>query len=101
MNAPANRRPLDGQLALFDAPAAPRKRYVPTYAGDFSTTHACLSLRLLRDEGLLEFRRGRGILVAGTPELGAVVQRARELVTFARHNGYRVDELLEIIEDLA
>jgi hypothetical protein len=40
-------------------------------------------------------------LVAGTPELGAVVQRARELVTFARHNGYRVDELLEIIEDLA
>jgi len=42
MNAPANRRPLDGQLALFDAPAAPRKRYVPTYAGDFSATHARL-----------------------------------------------------------
>ena len=37
------------------------------------------SLRLLRDEGLLEFRRGRGISVAGTPEQGAVVQRAREL----------------------
>jgi len=100
MNAPAS-RPLDGQLALFGAPGARRKRYVPTYAGDFSATHACLSLRLLRDEGLFEFRRGRGILVAGTPELGAVVQRARELVTFARHNGYRVDELLEIIEDLA
>ena len=99
MNAPAS-RPLDGQLALFGAPGARRKRYVPTYAGDFSTTHACLSLRLLRDEGLLEFRRGRGISVAGTPERGAVVQRARELVEYARSQGYHLDELVEIIEDV-
>jgi len=52
------------------------------------------------DEGLLEFRRGRGISVAGTPERGAVVQRARELVEFARSQGYRLDELVEIIEDV-
>ena len=58
------------------------------------------SLRVLRDKGLLEFRRGRGISVAGTPERGAVVQRARELVQFARHHGYRVDELVEIIEEV-
>ena len=58
------------------------------------------ALRLLRDEGLLEFRRGRGISVAGTPERGAVVQRARELVGFARRHGYRLDELVEIIEDV-
>ena len=58
------------------------------------------SLQLLRQEGLLEFRRGRGITVAGTPERGAVVQRARELVEFARHQGYRVDELVEIIESV-
>ena len=58
------------------------------------------SLQLLRHEGLLEFRRGRGITVAGTPERGAVVQRARELVEFARHQGYRVDELVEIIESV-
>jgi GntR family transcriptional regulator len=38
------------------------------------------SLRVLRDEGLLEFRRGRGISVAGTPERRAVNQRSRELV---------------------
>ena len=56
------------------------------------------ALRLLRDEGLLEFRRGRGISVAASPELGAVVQRARELVVFARRHGYRVDELVEIIQ---
>src|SRR6476646_4244899 len=59
------------------------------------------ALRQLRDEGLLEFRRGRGISVAGTPERSAVVQRARELVDFARQNGYRPDELVKIIEDLA
>ena len=39
-------------------------------------------------------------LVAGTPERGAVVQRARELVDFAPHHGYRLDELIEIIEDV-
>ena len=46
--------------------------------------HRAPFARVLRDEGLLEFRRGRGISVAGTPERGAVVQRARELVAFAR-----------------
>jgi len=56
------------------------------------------ALRVLRDEGLLEFRRGRGISVAGPPERGAVVERARELVESAGHRGYRVDELIGIIE---
>lgn len=56
------------------------------------------ALRDLRDEGLLEFRRGRGITVSGTPQRGAVLQRARELVRFARAQGYGVDELIEIIE---
>jgi GntR family transcriptional regulator len=49
----------------------------------------------------LSFRRGRGVSVVGTPERGAVVQKAKELVEFARRQGYRVDELVEIIEDLA
>jgi GntR family transcriptional regulator len=51
-------------------------------------------------EGLLEFSRGRGITFAGTPERGAVVQRAKERVEFARDHGYRLDELVEIIEDV-
>jgi len=59
------------------------------------------ALRALRDEGLLDFRRGRGITVAAGPRRGAVVARARELVAFARRNGYRTDELIEIIEELA
>src|SRR6267143_1003002 len=42
------------------------------------------ALHLLREEGLLEFRRGRGITVACSPEQGAVVARAKDLVRFAR-----------------
>ena len=59
------------------------------------------ALRLLRDEGLLEFRRGHGITVAGTPERGAVLARVRELVVFARRQGYRPDELVAMIENVS
>jgi GntR family transcriptional regulator len=59
------------------------------------------ALRELRDEGLLEFRRGRGITVAGTPDRGALVAQARELVRAARRNGYGLDELIGIIESVA
>ena len=58
------------------------------------------ALRILRDEGLLEFRRGRGITVSGTPESGAVLQKARELVDFARRLGYHREEIAKIIETL-
>jgi GntR family transcriptional regulator len=58
------------------------------------------ALRLLRDEGLLEFRRGHGITVARTRQRGAVLTQARELVRLARQHGYRRDELIQIIESL-
>jgi DNA-binding transcriptional regulator YhcF (GntR family) len=58
------------------------------------------AFRLLRDEGLLEFGRGRSVTVAGTPERGAVTARAKELIDFARQHGYRRDELLELIGSL-
>lgn len=65
-----------------------------------NTNTVLRALRLLRDEGLLEFRRGLGIRVAGTPERGELIDRARDLVRFARQHGYRRDELLEMIEQL-
>lgn len=59
------------------------------------------ALRLLRDEGLLEFRRGRGVTVTGSaPERGAVLLRAQDLVQFARRQGFRRDELIRIIESV-
>jgi GntR family transcriptional regulator len=90
--------------AIADGEAKPGERLPP--AKDLAavlgvnTNTVLRSLRLLRDEGLLEFRRGRGISVAGSPERGAVVQRARDLVDFARQQGYRTDELIEIIEQV-
>ena len=59
------------------------------------------ALRTSRDEGLLEFRRGRGITVSGTPERSAVLQKARELVVFSRRLGYRPAELARIIRTMA
>jgi GntR family transcriptional regulator len=88
--------------AIADGEARPGERLPPAKdlaaVLDVNTNTVLRALRLLRDEGLLEFRRGRGISVAGTPERGAVVQKARELVSFARQQGYGVDELIEIIE---
>jgi DNA-binding transcriptional regulator YhcF (GntR family) len=90
--------------AIADGEAKPGQRLPPAKdlaaILDVNTNTVLRSLRLLRDEGLLEFRRGRGVSVAGTPERGAVIQRARELVVFARQHGYRLDELVKIIEDV-
>jgi DNA-binding transcriptional regulator YhcF (GntR family) len=90
--------------AIADGEAKPGQRLPPAKdlaaILDVNTNTVLRSLRLLRDEGLLEFRRGRGVSVAGTPERGAVIQRARELVDFARQHGYRLDELVKIIEDV-
>jgi GntR family transcriptional regulator len=59
------------------------------------------ALHILRDEGLLDFQRGRGITVAGTPERSAVMNRVRELVEFCRSQGYRPEEVIRIIEGLS
>ena len=90
--------------AIADGEAKPGERLPP--ARDLAavlgvnTNTVLRSLRLLRDEGLLEFRRGRGVTVAGTPEKGAVIARARELVSFARQQGYRREELIQLIQEL-
>ncbi len=58
------------------------------------------ALHVLRDEGLLEFRRGRGITVAGTPQRGAVLSQVRSLIQFASRQGYGRDEVIQMIRDL-
>ena len=60
------------------------------------------ALRTLREEGLVEFRRGRGVSVTGiAPERSPVVAKARELVEVARRYGYRPEELAAIIEQVS
>lgn len=55
------------------------------------------ALHVLRDEGLLDFTRGRGIRVVGSPQRGAVLAKIDDLLSFARHQGYRRDELITMI----
>ena len=58
------------------------------------------AMHVLRDEGLVEFGRGNGITVSGTPEKGAVLSRVRELLAFARSHGYQRDEVIAMIDTL-
>jgi GntR family transcriptional regulator len=55
------------------------------------------ALHVLRDEGVLDFTRGRGIRVVGTPARSAFLTKVNELVSLAREQGYRKDELASMI----
>jgi GntR family transcriptional regulator len=65
-----------------------------------NTNTVLRALRALREEGLLEFRRGLGVRVSGTPQRGAVIARVHELVGFARQQGYPPEELISIIQSI-
>jgi GntR family transcriptional regulator len=90
--------------AIAEGEARPGERLPPARdlaaVLDVNTNTVLRALRLLRDEGLLEFRRGRGVTVAGTPEQGAVLARAKDLLQFARRHGYRREDVIELIEGL-
>ncbi|MEU5715223.1 GntR family transcriptional regulator [Streptomyces sp. NPDC020403] len=59
-------------------------------------------LRALRDEGVLEFRRGRGVTVAAGADRRSLVQeRVRELVGEAARLGYSRSDLVEMIRGMA
>ena len=107
---PADPTPLHEQAAaalrraIAEGQAAPGERLPP--AADLAATlgvnrnTVLRALRLLRDEGVLEFRRGRGITVTGTPQRTALLTGARELLAQARQQGYRRDDLVDLIQSL-
>jgi GntR family transcriptional regulator len=74
----------------------PQARDLATVLGVNNNT-VLRALRLLRDEGLIEMGRGRAIRVTGNSERGAVVAKTKELIDFARHHGYRRDELIALM----
>jgi GntR family transcriptional regulator len=90
--------------AIADGEAGPGERLPP--ARDLAAVlhvnanTVLRALRMLRDEGLLEFRRGRGITVVGTPGQSVLVTRATELLQLAREHGYQRRELIELLESL-
>jgi DNA-binding transcriptional regulator YhcF (GntR family) len=57
--------------------------------------------RQLRDEGLLEFRRGRGARIASAAaDPAPVTQAALDLVAVARRHGLGRTDLIRLIEQL-
>jgi GntR family transcriptional regulator len=92
--------------AIADAEALPGERLPP--ARDLAAVLGVnantvfRALRTLRDEGLLEFRRGRGVTVTGTAaDRSVLVDKARELVALARRSGYGRGELEQIIKQVS
>src|SRR3954449_10849062 len=90
--------------AVAEGEAKPGERLPP--ARDLAavmgvnTNTVLRALRQLRDEGLLEFRRGRGVRVVGPAARGSVLEKAIELVELAGRHGYPRDELLRMIRSL-
>src|SRR5450755_3363986 len=91
--------------AIADGEAKPGERLPPARhlaaVMNVNANTVLRALRLLRDEGLLELRRGHSIRVAGSADQGAVITRARELIDYARQHGYQPDELITLISQLS
>ncbi len=107
---PAASVPLHDQVAsqirraIADGEARPGERLPPARhlaaVMHVNANTVLRALRTLRDEGLLEMRPGRGTRVSGTPERGALLAAALELVRLGRQGGYDRAELVAMIEQL-
>ena len=108
---PSDATPLHEQVAaqvrraIADGEARAGERLPPArdLAAVLGVNHNTVlrALRTLRDEGLLEFRRGRGITVAGiAPTRSILIDRTRELLITARRHGYQPSDVIELIRDL-
>jgi GntR family transcriptional regulator len=75
----------------------PPARHIAAVIG-VSTNTVLRALRLLRDEGLLELRQGRGTRVVGTPARSAVLAKVAELVQLGQQNGYTRTQLARLID---
>lgn len=106
----ADPTPLHAQVAaqirrsIAEGDARPGERLPPAKdiaaILEVNTNTVLRALRQLREEGLLEFRRGHGVRVAGNAERGTVLEQARELLQLAQRNGYAREELVKIIQTL-
>lgn len=105
----ASSQPLHDQLAgqlrqaIADGDPAPGDKLPPARELASSlgvNVHTLLrAFQTLRDEGLLEVRRGRGTIVTDkAPEQANFVELARELVAQARRAGLADDRIRELLE---
>ncbi len=109
---PASRIPLQEQIAgtvrravadghlVVGEQLPPAAELAEALAVDRNTVLA--AYRKLREDGVLEFRRGRGARVASAARPRASVEQAmRDVVALARTQGYGRAELIKIVTELA
>src|SRR5579871_4806005 len=88
--------------AIADGEAAPGERLAPAIdiaaVLGVNKNTVIRALHALRDEGLLDFTRGRGIRVVGTPERSVVLARVSELLEFASRFGYQASDVASMIQ---
>ncbi|GAA2347461.1 GntR family transcriptional regulator [Saccharopolyspora halophila] len=106
----ADERPLHEQAAdairraIAEGEVSPGERLPPARdlaeALQINANTVLRALRELRGEGLLEFRRGRGVSVLRKPDQEAGLRaRVRELLAEARRHGYSEADLTRWIEE--
>ncbi|MEU3949398.1 GntR family transcriptional regulator [Streptomyces sp. NPDC029526] len=107
----ADTRPLHEQVAgairraIAEGECAPGDRLPPardlSQALGVNVNTVLRGLRALRDEGLLEFRRGRGVTVAqGAEARSALLDRVRDVVADAARLGYSRNDVIEMIRGI-
>ncbi|MEU5576721.1 GntR family transcriptional regulator [Streptomyces huasconensis] len=105
-------RPLHEQVAsairraVAEGECAPGDRLPParelSQALGVNTNTVLRGLRTLRDEGVLEFRRGRGVTVAaGADRRSDLVDLVRALVEEAARRGYSKADVIKAIEGVS
>lgn len=105
----ASRVPIHEQVAgqvraaIASGALAPGERLPPARelaTGMSINVHTVLrALQTLRDEGLVDIRRGRGVTVTGTaPELAAISEAARSLVADARRQGMSDADIRRLVD---
>jgi GntR family transcriptional regulator len=91
--------------AIIDGEAGPGERLPPArdlaVVMGVNTNTVLKALRDLRDQGIVDFTRGRGVTVTGTPDSGVLRQRIAELVAESRRQGVRRSELLSMVKEAA
>jgi DNA-binding transcriptional regulator YhcF (GntR family) len=96
---------LAGQLraAISVGAVKPGERLAPARelaAGLDVNVHTVLrALKTLREEGLVDMRRGRGTVVTGVaPKLASLSELAGQLVSEARRSGLNREEIIELVD---
>lgn len=90
--------------AIADGEALPGSRLPP--AADLAAVlgvnrnTVLRALRVLRDEGTVDFRRGRGVHVTGTSGRSAVIALTRALVRAAQRQGFSRQDVATMVLEL-